>query len=291
MTPPNRGQCRHCGQSIYAWRKAVTYCTSACYAAASRRTHCRKGHPFDEANTRIWKDGRRTCIECDVDRRKACWDTRRKSLSQRSCRECGERFQPATWRLVYCSTSCQETRQGRVQREKNGRRKLLSRFQISPEHLDQMVLRCEGRCEACGDSSRNLNLDHCHSSGAVRGMLCTSCNLLVGALESPSLDAAATYLARNGKGEKRSRETMQERVRRSLLSELKVPREGREVVASVMLETGAGAKTIFTAKSNLGITSFYRGKIAWWSLSAAGDRSSDPPCRTPCDGGDTGTAP
>ena len=32
-------------------------------ARNARKTHCNRGHPFDEANTRIWK-GKRACREC-----------------------------------------------------------------------------------------------------------------------------------------------------------------------------------------------------------------------------------
>lgn len=28
------------------------------------KTHCKKGHPFDQANTYVWKNGARSCREC-----------------------------------------------------------------------------------------------------------------------------------------------------------------------------------------------------------------------------------
>ena len=56
-------------------------------------------------------------------------------------------------------------------------------------------------CECCGQvfsSSRHQHIDHRHSDGAVRGVLCRKCNSLVGiSLEKPDvLRAAAGYLAR-----------------------------------------------------------------------------------------------
>lgn len=36
----------------------------SCYAQNARKTHCIRGHPFDEANTRIGKDGGRQCRAC-----------------------------------------------------------------------------------------------------------------------------------------------------------------------------------------------------------------------------------
>jgi len=37
-------------------------------AALPPKTHCRQGHPFDEANTSIQKDGSRKCRACDRER-------------------------------------------------------------------------------------------------------------------------------------------------------------------------------------------------------------------------------
>lgn len=42
----------------------------------------------------------------------------------------------------------------------------------------------DGKCEACGEhfGVKRLAVDHCHVSGAIRGMLCTSCNTKEGIL-------------------------------------------------------------------------------------------------------------
>ena len=37
-------------------------------ARRARQTHCIHGHPFDEANTRIRKNGTRQCRRCNADR-------------------------------------------------------------------------------------------------------------------------------------------------------------------------------------------------------------------------------
>ena len=44
----------------------------------------------------------------------------------------------------------------------------------------------DGRCAVCGVSylEQDLDLDHCHESGRVRGFLCHGCNILVGHLEN-----------------------------------------------------------------------------------------------------------
>lgn len=49
-------------------------------AAAARRTHCTKGHPYDEANTYHHPVGERRCRICQSDRARAA--NKRKSLAR-----------------------------------------------------------------------------------------------------------------------------------------------------------------------------------------------------------------
>ena len=39
------------------------------------------------------------------------------------------------------------------------------------------------KCEVCFEEQGLLDVDHCHSSGKVRGFLCSRCNLLLGKIE------------------------------------------------------------------------------------------------------------
>lgn len=41
----------------------------------------------------------------------------------------------------------------------------------------------DNKCEVCNEEKELLAVDHCHTSGKVRGMLCTRCNLLLGKIE------------------------------------------------------------------------------------------------------------
>lgn len=53
-----------------------------------------------------------------------------------------------------------------------------------------------GCCAICGDSLDNLNIDHCHTTGEVRGLLCNNCNCAIGLLKD-NVDiilSAAYYL-------------------------------------------------------------------------------------------------
>jgi hypothetical protein len=57
-----------------------------------------------------------------------------------------------------------------------------------------------GKCAICGSSDSrgrgDLHVDHCHATGSVRGLLCTSCNNGLGRFrDSPELlRAAIEYL-------------------------------------------------------------------------------------------------
>lgn len=68
------------------------------------------------------------------------------------------------------------------------RRNLAYEYGITLDQYNDMALSCENRCESCGDPAGNqvLHVDHDHSTGEVRGLLCRHCNLALGAaLEDP----------------------------------------------------------------------------------------------------------
>lgn len=58
-----------------------------------------------------------------------------------------------------------------------------------------------GRCAICDEpmSGRAPMIDHCHETNAVRGLLCQSCNTLLGAAKDQPdrLLAARDYLLRH----------------------------------------------------------------------------------------------
>lgn len=83
----------------------------------------------------------------------------------------------------------------------NGRKRLLG---LTPEAY-QSLLEAQGRkCAICETEEptagkRSFSADHNHKTGAVRGLLCTRCNTMLGnALDDPTiLRAAISYLERH----------------------------------------------------------------------------------------------
>ena len=64
------------------------------------------------------------------------------------------------------------------------RRDLKAKYGLTIEQAEAMVA---AGCGVC-DTSRNLQIDHNHETGEVRGALCIRCNTLIGHLEkSPQL--------------------------------------------------------------------------------------------------------
>jgi len=60
------------------------------------------------------------------------------------------------------------------------------RYNITVEDIDNLVARAGNRCEICGIhasevvhkqyTTNPLVIDHCHTTGEVRGLLCPTCN-------------------------------------------------------------------------------------------------------------------
>ena len=58
------------------------------------------------------------------------------------------------------------------------------RYGITPEKYDAMYAAQEGRCQICQkhqtEFTKRLAVDHCHTTGKVRGLLCSNCNTALG---------------------------------------------------------------------------------------------------------------
>lgn len=76
-------------------------------------------------------------------------------------------------------------------------RHLVRKYGVTQADYDRMFEAQDGGCAICGKKqTRAFDVDHCHKTGRVRGLLCTSCNRMIGhAGDNPeSLRRAADYL-------------------------------------------------------------------------------------------------
>jgi len=78
---------------------------------------------------------------------------------------------------------------------------LKDNYGIGFQQYEEMLRQQDGKCAICGAVAADtrgsrLHVDHCHQTGAVRGLLCSSCNLGLGKFGDCSgrLERAALYL-------------------------------------------------------------------------------------------------
>ena len=77
---------------------------------------------------------------------------------------------------------------------------LKSFYGLSLDDYDKMYTAQEGVCAICSQAGkRSLCVDHCHTTGKVRALLCDSCNRGIGMLKEDTsvLQAAIAYLNRH----------------------------------------------------------------------------------------------
>lgn len=71
-----------------------------------------------------------------------------------------------------------------VEREKDYERQLKKNYGITLEDYYNMLEKQQGECAICGtkepDGRGRLHVDHCHTTEKVRGLLCFTCNIMLG---------------------------------------------------------------------------------------------------------------
>ena len=77
------------------------------------------------------------------------------------------------------------------------------RYGLRPNEYDERLLAQGGTCAICGQppaEGKQLEVDHCHGAGRVRGLLCGPCNRMLGAARDnvATLEAAIEYLKGGG---------------------------------------------------------------------------------------------
>ena len=87
------------------------------------------------------------------------------------------------------------------------RRRVLSRYGITPEEYDAILESQNGTCAICNlppkttghANQRTLSVDHNHATGRVRSILCSNCNHIIGKCKEDVsiLEKAIAYLRRH----------------------------------------------------------------------------------------------
>ena len=127
----------------------------------------------------------KTCTKCNVSKDFSLFYKQHdaKHGLTPNCKECVNKIRKQ-WRL----DNPDKVKENRVQHAYG-----ISYTDVKTMHKEQ-----HGRCLICEDKPKNLVIDHCHSTGKVRGLLCSECNLMLGKARdrTKTLENAIKYLER-----------------------------------------------------------------------------------------------
>lgn len=165
----------------------------------------------EQCGTEVGADPRGTkrfCASCQKDRARASarasyhLSAKRKPPQPKTCENCGQAWQGTYRRERWC-LSCRsggdhprpEARLIFIKRHT-----LYDKYGITPNQWIALADAQGWRCAVCPSESSvkdMLHLDHCHSSGRVRGLLCRRCNLAIGQLgdTAEALQRVVDYLS------------------------------------------------------------------------------------------------
>ena len=125
------------------------------------------------------------------------WIRRDRGTPASRCKPCSSEAQKA-WRR---SKPTYERDRYQANRVETRERHLVRKYGVTLATYDDMLAAQGGLCAICGTTedtqhNRVFHVDHCHTTGRVRGLLCRGCNHVLGHLkDDPSkLERAIAYL-------------------------------------------------------------------------------------------------
>ena len=115
------------------------------------------------------------------------------------CKDCGlnTRYASSTGKVYSYCKQCQNIRNSKHQKTDKGKaslRKAMRNYQrkrngFTPEMFNDMLFKQDFKCAICFvEINISSHADHDHETGIARGILCSSCNTLLGRLESVGFD-------------------------------------------------------------------------------------------------------
>jgi hypothetical protein len=127
--------------------------------------------------------------------------------ARKECRRCGLSKQTADFSASYQTTDglhyickpCMSEQTNSINKQR--------RYGLSKEDIDRLRVEQGSRCAICctpfelSKKTGGFHIDHNHTSGAVRGLLCPLCNLALGMFgdDKQRIGLAIAYLRRAGK--------------------------------------------------------------------------------------------
>lgn len=121
----------------------------------------------------------------------------------RTCVSCSNEFEATTKKHVACSKDCRILYRSSDRARSKRSNHMIKTYGITIEDYDAQLNKQSWVCALCGRKCSwqdNLSVDHCHKSGANRGLLCSKCNKGLGLFEDniEVLKLAVNYLQKGG---------------------------------------------------------------------------------------------
>lgn len=100
---------------------------------------------------------------------------------------------------VYRAACTARMKAWRAKNPEHVKAKNIERYGITYKQFQQMLEDQDARCRICATDLFAPQVDHCHTTGVVRGLLCKQCNILLGAAKDSVeiLCNAIEYLERS----------------------------------------------------------------------------------------------
>ena len=133
----------------------------------------------------------KTCYACKTEKLVSEFYKSNVNYYQKECKKCNQ-IRKYKWH---------QTESGKLS---SANTKLKRRFGITLEEYNKMYADQHGKCLICDATESALNhrlaIDHCHTTGKIRGLLCKSCNVALGGFKEniENLKRAIEYLKVEG---------------------------------------------------------------------------------------------
>lgn len=148
----------------------------------------------------------KTCTKCKTAKPESEFyhDRRRQGKLMACCKVC----KSTTTRNWWKSANYDKVRYAN-NRQSERNRHLKKKYGITDADYAKMLELQNGQCAICKSPEpfgKKFDVDHCHATGVVRGLLCTSCNRMLGHSgdKEEVLIAAASYLRSSRKSRRSS---------------------------------------------------------------------------------------
>lgn len=150
-------------------------------------------------------NGMKRCMRCKETKPVSNFGASTKTFDQldRRCKACNYSLH-SNWRLKnldHAAAQQKAWRDNNPERARDGNRK--STYGVPVGWYAETLAAQRGGCAICGTTKAggrgDFHVDHCHSGGKVRGLLCHRCNLMIGHAtdDTTILESAIRYLTQH----------------------------------------------------------------------------------------------